>query len=212
MSGGAPAGAAAASDEFVYNPSDPVPSIGGHSCCSWLTGPQGQFDQSAIEQRSDVLVYSSAPLKEPLDVTGPITVTLYAKSTAPDTDFTAKLVDVFPDGTAVNLANGIQDARFRESLSHPSLIRPGKTYKYTIHVWPTSNMFLRGHKIRVEISSSDFPQFAPNPNTGAPFGVSAKWRKATQTILHDSDHPSSITLPVLPLDIRGPGAETAPQS
>lgn len=209
---GAPVPARAASDEFIYDPSNPVPSIGGHSCCSWLTGPQGQFDQSAIEQRSDILVYTSASLKKPLDVTGPITVTLYAKSTAPDTDFTAKLVDVFPDGTAVNLANGIQDARFRESLSNPTLIHPGEIYKYTIHVWPTSNLFLAGHKIRVEISSSDFPQFAPNPNTGAPFGVSAKWQKATQTILHDRDHPSSIALPVIPADLRGPGAETAPQS
>jgi hypothetical protein len=202
----------AASDEFVYDPSNPVPSIGGHSCCSWLTGPQGQFDQSAIEQRSDILVYSSVPLTKPLDVTGPITVTLYAKSTAPDTDFTAKLVDVYPDGTATNLANGIQDARFRESLSKPTPIESGEIYKYTIHVWPTSNLFLPGHRIRVEISSSDFPQFAPNPNTGAPFGVSAKWQKATQTILHDREHPSSITLPVIPADLRGRGAERAPQS
>lgn len=202
----------AASDQFVYDPSNPVPSIGGHSCCSWRTGPQGQFDQSAIEQRSDILIYSSAPLSEPLDVTGPITVTLYAKSTAPDTDFTAKLVDVFPDGTAINLANGIQDARFRESLSDPTLIHPGNIYKYTIHVWATSNLFLPGHRIRVEISSSDFPQFAPNPNTGALFGVSAKWQKATQTILHDRDHPSAVNLPVIPADLRGRGADRAPQS
>lgn len=202
----------AAPDEFVYDPSDPVPSVGGHSCCSWLTGPQGQFDHSAIEQRSDILVYSSAPLTKPLNVTGPITVTLYARSTAPDTDFTAKLVDVFPDGTAINLANGIQDARFRDSLSHPTLIHPGEVYKYTIHVWPTSNLFLPGHKIRVEISSSDYPQFAPNPNTGATFGVSAKWQKATQTILHDSEHPSSITLPVIPAEVSGPATDRAPQS
>lgn len=202
----------AASDAFVYDPSDPVPSIGGHSCCSWLTGPQGQFDQSAIEQRSDILIYSSAPLQKPLNVTGPVTVTLYARSTAPDTDFTAKLVDVFPDGTAVNLANGIQDARFRESLSDPTLIHPGEIYKYTIHVWPTSNLFLPGHKIRVEISSSDFPQFAPNPNTGAPFGVSTKWQKATQTILHSAQYPSCITLPVIPADRSGRGADRPPQS
>jgi len=200
----------AASDEFVYNPSDPVPSIGGHSCCAWTSGPQGQFDQSAIEQRSDILVYSSLPLKKPLEVTGPITVTLYAKSSAPDTDFTAKLVDVFPDGTAINLTNGIQDARFRDSLSSPSLIHPGQIYKYTIHVWPTSNLFLAGHKIRVEISSSDFPQFAPNPNTGEAFGTSSKWQIAQQTILHDREHPSSITLPVIPPGVSGPGADKAP--
>jgi putative CocE/NonD family hydrolase len=207
----APEPLTAASDEFIYDPSDPVPSVGGHSCCSWATGPQGQFDQSAIEQRGDILVYSSRPFEKPLEVTGPITMTLYAKSTAPDTDFTVKLVDVFPDGTAINLANGVQDARFRDSLSDPSLIHPGEVYKYTIHVWPTSNLFLPGHKIRVEISSSDFPQFAPNPNTGEPFGTSAKWETAKQTILHDLEHPSSITLPVIPAGASGPAADKAPQ-
>jgi predicted acyl esterase len=201
----------ATSDEFIYDPSNPVPSVGGHSCCSWTSGPQGQFDQSAIEQRSDILVYSGQPLKEPLEITGPITMTLYAKSSAPDTDFTVKLVDVFPDGTAINLANGIQDARFRNSLSVPSLIQPGEVYKYTIHVWSTSNLFLPGHRIRVEISSSDFPQFAPNPNTGEPFGVSAKWQIAKQTILHDHDHPSSITLPVIPGRDSGAASDKAPQ-
>lgn len=201
----------APSDEFVYDPSDPVPSIGGHSCCSWTEGPQGQFDQSAIEQRADILVYSSQPLQKPLEVTGPITVTLYAKSSAPDTDFTVKLVDVFPDGTAINLNNGILDTRFRDSLSSPLLIHPGEVYKYTIHVWPTSNLFLTGHRIRVEISSSDFPQFAPNPNTGEPFGTSTKSQKAIQTILHDREHPSFITLPVIPPGLSGVGRDRAPQ-
>ncbi len=201
----------AAADEFIYDPSDPVPSIGGHSCCSWTTGPQGQFDQSSIEQRGDILVYSSPPLKQALEVTGPVTMTLYAKSTATDTDFTVKLVDVYPDGTAVNLNNGILDVRFRNSLSSPSPIEPGKVNKYTIHVWPTSNLFRAGHRIRVEISSSDFPQFAPNPNTGEPFGVSAKWQKATQTILHDAQHPSAIVLPVIPAGASGPGTDHAPQ-
>ncbi len=184
----------AASDEFVYDPSNPVPSVGGHSCCSWTSGPQGRFDQSAIEQRSDILVYSSQPLTAPLEVTGPVTVTLYARSSSSDTDFTAKLVDVFPDGTAVNLANGILATRSRESLSHPSPIEPGRIYQYKINVWPTSNLFLAGHRIRLEISSSDFPQFAPNPNTGARFGTSTKWITAKQTIIHDSRHPSALTL------------------
>jgi uncharacterized protein len=201
----------AASDEFVYDPSDPVPSIGGHSCCLWTKGPQGQFDQSAIEQRGDILVYSSRPLEKPQEVTGPITMTLYAKSSAPDTDFTVKLVDVFPDGTAINLNNGILDTRFRESLSSPSLIHPGEVYRYTIHVWPISNLFFTGHRIRVEISSSDFPQFALNPNTGEPFGTSTKWQKARQTILHDREHPSFITLPVIPPGLSGVGIDRAPQ-
>jgi putative CocE/NonD family hydrolase len=133
-----------------------------------------------------------------MEVTGPITVVLYARSTAPDTDFTAKLVDVFPDGTAINLANGIQRASYRDSLEAPTPIVPGQVYAYRIKVWPTSNLFGKGHRIRLEISSSDYPQFAPNPNTGEPFGASAAARPATQTILHDKDHPSQVILPVIP--------------
>jgi putative CocE/NonD family hydrolase len=207
-----PTTANAESDEFVYDPSNPAPSVGGHSCCSWTSGPQGQFDQSAIEQRSDILVYSSQPLKVPLEVTGPITVTLYASSSVPDTDFTAKLVDVFPDGTAVNLNNGIQATRFRESLSDPSPIEPGRIYQYHIHIWPTSNLFQPGHRIRLEISSSDFPQFAPNPNTGEVFGVSKKWHAANQSIIHDSTHPSEMTLPVIPSGASGLGQDSPPQT
>jgi len=207
-----PATANAESDEFVYDPSNPAPSVGGHSCCSWTSGPQGQFDQSAIEQRSDILVYSSQPLKVPLEVTGPITVTLYASSSVPDTDFTAKLVDVFPDGTAVNLNNGIQATRFRESLSDPSPIEPGRIYQYHIHIWPTSNLFQPGHRIRLEISSSDFPQFAPNPNTGEVFGASTKWHAANQSIIHDSMHPSEMTLPVIPSGASGRGQDSPPQT
>ena len=201
----------APSDSFLYNPSNPVPSIGGHSCCSWTSGPQGQFDQSSIEQRSDILVYSTATLDAPVEVTGPITVTLFASSPAPDTDFTAKLVDVFPDGSAINLNNGIQRASFRESLTHPSPIVPGKVYEYRINVWPTSNLFKTGHKIRLEISSSDFPQFDPNPNTGETFGVSSQRKTAKQTILHDRQHPSAIILPVIPAGTSGAGSDVSPQ-
>jgi putative CocE/NonD family hydrolase len=197
-------------DNFVYDPSNPVPSMGGHSCCSWTTGPQGQFDQSAVEQRPDILVYSSAPLKQAMEVTGQITVTLYARTTAPDTDFTAKLVDVFPDGTAINLANGIQKASYRESLSNPIPVVPGQVYQYKINVWPTSNLFKLGHRIRLEISSSDFPQFAPNSNTGETFGTSAKWQKATQTILHDAAHPSAVILPMIPAGAGGPALDAVP--
>ncbi len=170
------------------------------------------FRDSTLEQRSDILVYSSQPLTAPLEVTGPVTVTLYASSSSSDTDFTAKLVDVFPDGTAVNLANGILATRSRESLSHPSPIEPGRIYKYKINVWPTSNLFLPGHKIRLEISSSDFPQFAPNPNTGARFGTSTKWITAKQVIIHDREHQSAITLPVIPQGASGQGKDAAPQN
>ncbi len=198
-------------DHYRYEPWNPVPSVGGHSCCEWYSDSQGQFNQMSVEQRSDVLVYTSAPLSKAMNVTGPISVVLYAASSAPDTDFTAKLVDVYPDGTAVNLNNGIIRARFRDSLSKPSLITPGKVYKYTIAIWPTSNLFKAGHRIRLEISSSDFPQFAPNPNTGEPFGKSIRWQAAEQTILHDSSHPSALILPVLPPSFSGSGSETPPQ-
>jgi uncharacterized protein len=198
-------------DEFLYMPWNPVPSVGGHSCCSWTSGAQGQFDQSPIEQRSDVLVYSSAVLTEPIEVTGPVSVTLYASSSAPDTDFTAKLVDVYPDGTAANLNNGIQSVRFRDSLRNPTPIKPGEVYKYTVNIWPTSNLFQPGHRIRLEVSSSDYPQFAPNPNTGEAFGASDRWVSAKQTILHDPEHPSAVILPVIPPGSSGQGALGAPQ-
>jgi len=202
--------AGAPSDRFTYDPSDPVPSVGGHSCCAWTSGPQGQFDQSAIEQRPDILVFSSAPLVRPLEITGPITVILFARSTARDTDFTAKLVDVFPDGTAVNLSNGIQRASFRESLADPTPIRPGEIYRYRINVWPTSNRFAEGHRIRLEISSSDYPQFAPNPNTGGSFATSSASKPAVQTILHDAAHPSQVILPVIPAGTDGPALDHPP--
>jgi putative CocE/NonD family hydrolase len=151
-------------------------------------------------------------LTAPLEITGPVTVILYASSSASDTDFTAKLVDVFPDGMAVNLNNGIQATRFRDSLSKSSPIEPGKIYQYKINVWPTSNLFLPGHRIRLEISSSDFPQFAPNPNTGEPFGASARWQTAKQSIIHDSEHPSAIILPVIPQGSSGQGQNNAPEN
>jgi putative CocE/NonD family hydrolase len=197
-------------DSYAYDPADPVPSIGGHSCCAWNSGPQGQFDQSAIEQRADILVYSSPPLTEPLEITGPVKVVLYARSTAVDTDFTAKLVDVFPDGTAINLNNGIQRASFRESSSHPTPIVPGQVYRYEIQVWPTSNLFKTGHRVRLEIASSDYPQFDPNPNTGGSLAHGTATIVATQTILHDADHPSTLILPVIPVEAQGAAADRPP--
>ena len=192
------ASASAPTDSFVYDPANPVPSLGGHSCCAWTSGPQGQFDQSAIEQRADILVYSSPPLTEPLEVTGPITVKLYARTTAPDTDFTAKLIDVFPDGTAVNVANGVQRASFRESLSHPTPVTPGKVYAYEIHVWPTSNRFAPGHRIRLDISSSNFPHFDVNPNTGEPLGKNRRTLVVQNTVFHEDKRPSSVQLSLMP--------------
>lgn len=185
-------------DTYTYDPAFPAPSIGGHSCCSAQSGPQGPYDQTPVEQRSDVLVYRSAPLDHDIEVTGPVTVRLWAQSTATDTDFTAKLTVVKPDGQAINLNDGILRTSFRDSLSKPTPITPGRPYEYQIQVWPTSYEYKAGDRIGLEISSSDYPQFAPNPNTGAPFGADTVTRTATQTILHDAEHPSAVTLPVIP--------------
>jgi hypothetical protein len=182
-------------DRFTYDPANPVPTRGGNN----LVGPpSGPFDQSAIQERADVLVYTSAPLDKPIEVTGPITVILHAASSARDTDFTAKLVDVHPDGKAFNLCDGIRRARYRDSFTEPTLVEPGKVYRYEIDLWVTSNLFAPGHRLRVEISSSNFPRFDRNPNTGHVFGADADLAKADQTILHDAQHPSHILLPVIP--------------
>ncbi|RJO68192.1 CocE/NonD family hydrolase [Nocardia panacis] len=186
------------SDRYVYDPATPAPSVGGHSCCGVGSGPQGPFDQTSVEQRSDVLTYTGAPLAADTEVTGPVTVQLWAASTAPDTDFVARLEVVAPDGSAVNLNNGIVRAALRDSLDTPAPLQPGKPYLFTIEIWPTSYQFRAGDRIRVAVSSSDYPQYAPNPNTGEPFGASARTQPATQTIYHDVAHPSSVVLPVIP--------------
>jgi putative CocE/NonD family hydrolase len=183
------------SDEFVYDPNDPVPTAGG---CNLVGCPAGPRDQSEVEKRNDVLVFSSEALKTELEVTGPVKVILYAASTAKDTDFTAKILDVHPDGRPFNLCDGILRASYRDSKSLPSLIQPGKVYRYEIDLWVTSNAFLPGHKIRVEISSSNFPRFNRNLNTGEPFGTGTEFIKATQTIYHDKERPSHVLLPVIP--------------
>ena len=127
-----------------------------------------------------MLAYTTAPLDLDTDVTGPISLTLYAASSATDTDWTAKLVVVHPDGTAINLNNGIQRASYRDSLTQPSPITPGQDYRYTITIWPTSNLFHSGDRIRLEVSSSDFPQFDPNPNTGDWLGDSTATRQPSR--------------------------------
>lgn len=189
----------AAVDRYRYDPADPVPSVGGRFQASV---PGGPYDQRPVLDRRDVLVYTTPPLRDDVEVTGPITVTLYAASSASDTDFTAKLDDVYPDGTSMLIEYGIQRARYRDSGTHPTLIEPGEVYRYTIHVWPTSNLFKAGHRIRLEISSSNFPMWDRNPNTGHPFAMDAALQTADQTIHHDADHPSSVTLPIIPYPIR----------
>jgi putative CocE/NonD family hydrolase len=185
-------------DRYVYDPDDPVPTLGGSNLSKCPVGPH---DQTKAEKREDVLVYTSGELTSELEVTGPVKVVLYAASSAADTDWTAKLVDVHPDGRPFNLCDGIIRARYRASADGhdgPTLIEPGNVYRYEIDLWVTSNVFLPGHKIRVEISSSNFPRFDRNLNTGDPCGTGTTWLKATQTIYHDRDHPSHIVLPVIP--------------
>jgi putative CocE/NonD family hydrolase len=182
-------------DHYFYDPQDPVPSLGGKTLPSGI--PPGAFDQREVEARADVLCYTSAPLPRDLEVTGPLGVTLYAASSAPDTDWVARLVDVHPDGFAQNLQEGILRASHRISSLAPSRIRPGEVYEYSIDLWATSNVFPAGHRIRVEISSSNFPHWDRNPNTGDPDTPADHVRTARQTVLHDGGHPSHILLPII---------------
>jgi hypothetical protein len=192
-------------DQFVYDPAKPVPTVGGPLCCDGEHMPPGPRDQRAVESRDDVLIYSTPALAEDTEVTGPVSVELFAKSSAPDTDFTAKLVDVWPDGFAQNITEGIQRASFRDSREHPTLINPGQVYKFKIDLWATSNVFKRGHTLRLEVSSSNFPRFDRNLNTGnqrPQLGRHANpadaFTTATNVILHDAEHPSVLLLPVVP--------------
>jgi uncharacterized protein len=187
----------APSDSYIYDPLNAVPTTGGPLCCdSEHLGP-GPRDQRQVESRNDVLVYTTQPLDRDVEVTGQVSLDVFAKSSAVDTDFTGKLVDVAPDGSAHNLTEGILRARYRNSTSHAELIEPGKVYEYKIDLWSTSNVFLKGHRIRLEISSSNFPRFDRNLNTGKPASDNTDVVKATNTILHDSEHPSALVLPLV---------------
>ena len=192
-----------AADQFVYDPANPVPTIGGPLCCDSKHLEPGPRDQRSVEARDDVLVYSTAPLAEDLEITGPVSLELFAKSSAVDTDFTAKLVDVWPDGFAQNITEGILRARYRESRETPTLINPGQVYKLTLDLWATSNVFKKGHVLRLEVSSSNFPRFDRNLNTGASRYLkggdekSEAFVNATNVILHDAERPSALVLPVV---------------
>jgi putative CocE/NonD family hydrolase len=179
-------------DQYVYDPRDPVMTAFSPS------GLNEPSDLRTLDGRHDVLVYATPPLEEPLEVTGPVTVKLWAASTARDTDFTAKLVDIWPDGFAQELCYGIVRARYRDSFDQPSLIRPGESYEYTIQLNPTSNLFRAGHRVRVDISSSDFPNFDRNHNTGGDDYAEATLLSAAQSIYHNHSRPSRVILPVIP--------------
>jgi len=185
-------------DSYVYNPRDPVPTMGGGLCCNAVVSQGGAYDQRPVEARGDVLVYTTPPLDQPVEVTGPVKLILCASSSAPDTDWTAKLVDVSPCGYARNLTDGILRARFRTSMHEGTPIMPGDVIEYEIDLWSTSNTFLPGHRIRLEVSSSNFPRFDRNPNTGELPGRSAEMVNALQTVFHSSEHLSRLVLPVIP--------------
>jgi uncharacterized protein len=186
-----------APDHYTYDPNHPVPTVGGANCCTPEIIPWGPMDQRVVEQRPDVLVYTTPPLDEEVRVTGIMSLSLWMASSARDTDFTAKLVDVYPSGFAMNLADGIVRARYRSSFEHPELLEPGKPYQVTIDLGSTSNLFKKGHRISLEISSSNFPRYSRNTNTGNQPEVDTTWQTAQQTVLHDSHHDSFLVLPVL---------------
>jgi putative CocE/NonD family hydrolase len=184
-------------DVYLSDPRNPVPTRGGAvGCIDQLKG--GAYDQREIEDRQDVLVYTTEPVREPLEVTGPVRVILYASSSAVDTDFTAKLVDVSPDGFARNLTDGLVRARYREDRSVERFLTPGKPEEFVIDLAATANLFDTGHSVRVEIASSNFPRFDRNSNTGRPFGQDAELAEARQTVFHDARYPSHIVLPIVP--------------
>ena len=193
----AAAGAGGAyADRFVYDPASPVPTHGGAFCCMGEHEP-GAFDQRGVEARADVLVYSTAPFEAPLTVVGPVEVVLHVSSDAPDTDFTVKLVDVHPDGRAFNLDDTILRMRYREGFDRHVPMAPGEVYEVTLGPLATANVFGAGHRLRIEISSSNFPRYDRNLNTGGANHDESEWRVARNAVHHSAEHPSRIVLRVL---------------
>ncbi len=210
--------ARSSSTTFRFNPVDPVPTIGGNISVGYDVMPNGGFDQRGapwvmgakdtlpLAARNDILVFQTPPLEVDVEVTGPLEVVLWASSSAVDTDFTAKLIDVYPpnpdypEGYALNIGDSIVRARYRDDRRHGTPLEPGRVYEFHIVPYPTSNVFARGHRIRVDISSSNFPRFDVNPNSGEPLGQNRRWQIADNTIYHEAAHPSHIVLPVVPVE------------
>ena len=179
-------------DGYAYDPRDPVMSVMD------IDAQAMPRDQAPLDGRRDVLVYQTPPLEQEIEITGPVVLKLFAASDAPDTDFTAKLVIVYEDGTAVNLTYGIVRARYRDGYDSPTLLEPGEPYEYTIRLNPVGVLIRPGQRLRLDISSSDFPNFDRNHNTGADFWSDAELRTARQTVFHDRERPSRLILPVIP--------------
>jgi len=185
-------------DSFTYDPMNPVPSYGGNVCCTGNAVSGGAFDQRKMEARADILVYTSEPLKEGMEVSGPLEATLYVSSDAKDTDFTVKVIDVYPDGKAYNLDETIQRVRYRDGYDKPiAMMEPGKIYKVTLQPMTTSNFFPAGHRLRIEVSSSNFPRFDRNLNTGGNNYDEATGVVAHNAVHHSQQYPSQITISVV---------------
>ena len=184
-------------DKFIYDPMFPTPTVGGRllDTGSMVPGPQ---EQGIVEKRNDVLCYTTPELNQKIEITGPLELHLFAATTVKDTDFVAKLIDVYPDGSAYNIAEGVIRARYRKGLLHPEFPNPGQVYEYTIDMAHTSIVFKQGHRIRIDIASANFPRFDRNMNTGNAFGADKTGIPAMQTILHDAKYASYIDLPVIP--------------
>jgi hypothetical protein len=184
-------------DNFIYDPQNPVPSLGGHTCCTGTDTEAGGYDQSEIEKRNDILIYTSERLSNGIEVTGLIKAKLFVSSDAKDTDFTVKLIDVYPDGRAFNVQEGVIRMRYRNSLREASLLEKGKVYAVEVDLNATSNYFATGHKIRIEISSSNFPRIERNLNTGEPNNLGVNFIKANNTVWFGEDKASYIMLPII---------------
>jgi putative CocE/NonD family hydrolase len=186
-------------DSFSYDPLKPVPSYGGNVCCTGNAVQAGSFDQRKMEARDDILVYTSAPFTQGTELSGPITPTLYVSSDAKDTDFTVKVLDVYPDGRAYNLDESIQRMRYRNGYDKPAAwMEKGKVYKVTLQPLTTSNYFAAGHRLRIEVSSSNFPRFDRNMNTGGNNYDEVKGVVARNSLHHSAEYPSQITVTVVP--------------
>jgi hypothetical protein len=208
---------------YMFDPHHPVPTLGGNVSSEGVLMFRGAADQRCrkdfwvcedsrpLSARNDVLVFQTPPLDRDLEVTGRLIVKLWASSDAPDTDFTAKLIDVyppnadFPAGIDLNIEDSIVRARYRDSLEKPTLMTPGTVYPFTIEMYPTSLVFKRGHRIRLDVSSSNFPRFDVNPNTGEPLNNNRRWAVAENTVYHDAEHPSHLLLPIIPASSANPG-------
>jgi hypothetical protein len=178
-------------DHYDYDPRDPVPTLGKSS----FTVPA---DQKSLANRNDILVYQTEPLSADIEVTGYPELFMYASSSAPDTDFFARLIDVWPDGKTLDVASGMVRARYRDSLEHPKVLEPNKATKFTIRFRPTSNKFKAGHRMRLDITSSDFPNYERNTNTAGGANIDATLMVAHQTIYHGENNASELILPMIP--------------